>query len=488
MALHVSAIRKPPRKVVVVDLDDTVWGGVVGEVGIAGLALGEDGIGRAFQDFQRELLKLTDTGVLLAACSKNNPEDAWSALERHPGMVLERKHLVALRINWQDKATNLGELAKELNLGIDSFVFLDDNPVERELVRQMLPEVLVPELPEDPALRPAFVRAAPWFNRLRVTSEDRQRGESYRVQKLGTELRDASTTFEGFLTSLAQEVAIEAVSEASIGRAVQLCQRTNQFNLTTPRYTLVDVEQFLRNAAVEVNTLSVRDRFGDHGITGLTIVRYAEDRAEIDTLLLSCRVLGRRIENVLLSHLASRARDRGARLLVGKYIATPKNGQVSTFFADHGFTARGNEEFALDLTTTQLPLPAEIKLIAPQYGATYKSVMSDVLGVPAMRSPTMRRPKPWRNGIAQASGADDGDRGGVQHADQHRHDARIEFDPCHREVPRRAPEMTSSAPGVTPAANPVTGRNLKIDWWPTDEIQDLQGAIDEHCARARTGT
>lgn len=179
-----------------------------------------------------------------------------------------------------------------------------------------------------------------------------------------------STTFEGFLTSLAQEVAIEPVNEASIGRAVQLCQRTNQFNLTTPRYTLVDVEQFLRNAAVEVNTLSVRDRFGDHGITGLTIVRYAEDRAEIDTLLLSCRVLGRRIEDVLLSHLASRARDRGARTLVGKYIATPKNGQVSTFFVDHGFTARGNEEFALDLTTTQLPLPAEIKLIAPQYAHT----------------------------------------------------------------------------------------------------------------------
>lgn len=367
VAQHVAVLSRPPRKVVVVDMDDTLWGGVIGEVGLAGLALGEDGIGRAFQDFQRELLKLADTGVLLAVCSKNNPDDAWSPFERHPGMVLERKHLVASRVNWQDKATNLRELAQELNLGIDSFVFLDDNPVERELVRQMLPEVLVPELPEDPVLRPAFVRSASWFHRLRVTSEDRQRGESYRVQKLGTDLRAASTTFEDFLTSLAQEVTIEPVNEASIGRAVQLCQRTNQFNLTTPRYTLVDLEQFLRNPAIELHTLSVRDRFGDHGITGLAIVRYVEDRAEIDTLLLSCRVLGRRIEDVLLSYLAGRARDRGARQLVGKYIATPKNNQVRTLFADRGFTARGNEEFVLDLTATQLPHPTEIKLIAPQY-------------------------------------------------------------------------------------------------------------------------
>ncbi|HVU88703.1 MAG TPA: HAD-IIIC family phosphatase [Pirellulales bacterium] len=367
VALHVAAIRKPPRKVVVFDLDDTIWGGVVGEVGLAGLALGEDGIGRAFQDVQRELLKLSDTGILLAACSKNNPEDAWSAFDQHPGMVLQRKHLVASRVNWQDKATNLRELAKELNLGIDSFVFLDDNPVERELIRQMLPEVLVPELPEDPALRPDFVRSAPWFHRLRVTSEDRQRGESYRVQKLGTDLRASSATFEGFLASLAQEVTIEPVNQASVGRAVQLCQRTNQFNLTTPRYTLADLEQFLRNPAVELHTLSVRDRFGDHGITGLAIVRYTEAGAEIDTLLLSCRVLGRRVEDTLLSFLASRARDRGASQFVGKYIATPKNGQVSTFFTDRGFATTGDGKFALDLAATQLPLPSEIKLIAPQY-------------------------------------------------------------------------------------------------------------------------
>jgi FkbH-like protein len=363
VAEHVAASRGMARKVVAVDLDDVLWGGVVGEVGLAGIELGEDGLGLAYQDLQRELAKLARTGVLVVAASKNNPADADEVLDRHPAMVLRRNDFAALRVGWDDKATSLRKLAAELDLGLDSFVFLDDNPVERDWVRAALPEVLVPELPGDPVERPAFLRRAPWFRRISVTGADATRTESYRAQSERRELRGAVASFDDFLAELGQEAVVEPLHEGSLARAAQLAQRTNQFNLTTRRYTVAELEAVAADPAAEAYTLALSDRFGDSGITGLAILRLLDGTAEVDTLLLSCRVLGRRVEDAFLAFLAERARERGARTLVGRYVESPRNEQVRSFYADRGFAADG-DAFRLDLERSRLEPPAGVALKA----------------------------------------------------------------------------------------------------------------------------
>jgi FkbH-like protein len=350
------------RKVAVVDLDDTLWGGVVGEVGVSGLTLGDEGVGLAFKDLQRELLKLHDAGIVLAVCTKNNAGDAEDGFT-HPEMVLRREHFAADRINWQDKATNLTEIAEELNLGLDSLVFLDDNPVERDWVRQALPEVCVPELPADPVDRPAFVAEATWFQTLDVTDDDRRRAASYRTQGVRRKAQASARSFEEFLASLEQEVTLEPVHEATLARAAQLCQRTNQFNLTTRRHTLADLEAMLEDDAVELHTIAVRDRFGDSGITGVAIVAFEGEDARIDTLLLSCRVLGRRVEDALLAFLAARARARGARGLVGEFVPTERNAQVADFYPRRGFTEAGDKKWRLDLEGDLPASPPELAVV-----------------------------------------------------------------------------------------------------------------------------
>ena len=358
VARHVAAHRGMTSKVAVLDLDNTLWGGVVGEAGLQGIDLGEDGVGRAFQDFQRELLKLHDSGILLAVASKNNPADALEVFDRHSGMILKREHLAAIRINWQDKATNLRELAQELNLGIDSFVFLDDNPVEREWIKQGAPEVAVPELPEDPVQRPGFLRRLPHFQRIAVTEADVQRAESYTAQRHRRELESGASSFEDFLASLEQVLSVEAVHAGSIGRAAQMCQRTNQFNLTTARYTTADIERMMRDPGMELYTLAVKDRFGDSGITGLGILRTEGETTEIDTFLLSCRVLGRKVEDAFLAVLADRAREAGARFLVGRYLPTAKNVQAASFYPDRGFESIAEGRFRLELGNASLSVPS----------------------------------------------------------------------------------------------------------------------------------
>jgi FkbH-like protein len=354
VAAHVAAqlgVRR--RKVAVVDLDDTLWGGVVGEVGPGGLAIGGEGVGLAFQDFQRALLRLHDTGVVLAACSKNNAADAHAGFER-PEMVLRREHLAAERIDWRDKATGLREIASELNLGLDSLVFLDDSPVEREWVRQALPEVTVPELPADPVERPAFLASGTWFQTVAVTEEDRKRSASYPAEGGRRRAHGQARSYEEFLASLEQVVTLEPINEHTLQRAAQLCNKTNQFNLTTRRHSVAGIEAMLAGDAAELYTLAVRDRYGDSGITGVGILRRDGDDVEIDTLLLSCRVLGRRVEDAFLAFLARRAAAGDARRLIGRYEPTDRNGQVERFYADRGFTDAGGRAWSLDLRE---PLP-----------------------------------------------------------------------------------------------------------------------------------
>jgi FkbH-like protein len=354
------------RKVAAVDLDDTLWGGVVGELGPTGIDVGVEGVGLAFQDFQRELVRLHDSGVLIVLCTKNDPEYALKAFD-HPSMVLRREHVVADRVNWQDKATNLRDLADELDLGLNSFVFLDDNPREREWVRQALPMVAVPDLPADPTDRPAFIARGPWFRTLAVTDADRMRAASYHAQRNRRRVQASTASFEDYLTSLEQRLTIEAVSEATLPRAAQLCQRTNQFNLTTRRHTQPDVERMLADPAYDLVALSVTDRFGDSGVTGLAITLHADGRAELDTLLLSCRLLGRRVEDAFLAVLARRARERGARTLVGAYEPTDRNVQVAAFFPDRGFTAIGERRWQLDLEAELPQPPPQLTIQEPAY-------------------------------------------------------------------------------------------------------------------------
>lgn len=360
IARHVAAVRRPARKVVAVDLDNTLWGGVVGEVGLGGITLGNEGLGLAFQDFQRALLRWHDTGILLAACSKNNPEDALSVLDEHPDCILRREHFAALRINWNDKAGNLRELAAELNLGLDSFVFLDDNPVERGWVAGALPEVLVPDLPADPVDRVAALAAlaeADYIWRLGVTETDRSRTRSYRAIADRDRARVQAVDFDAFLGTLAMELDVAPLGPATLARAAQMCERTNQFNLTTRRHTAACLEVLLAGGRAEIFTLAARDRFEDSGVVGLGILTYEHDRAEIDTLLLSCRVLGRQIEDAFLAALADSARRRGAVVLVGRYTPTAKNRQAAGFYPDRGFKPVDEGTFTLSLDDPGQPMP-----------------------------------------------------------------------------------------------------------------------------------
>lgn len=363
IARHVAASRGAVRKVAAVDLDGTLWGGIVGEAGAEGVEIGDEGAGLAFRDFQRELAKLRAAGVVLVVCSKNERADAAAVFEHNPAMVLSLDDFAAERINWSDKATSLRELADELGLGIDSFVFLDDNPVEREWIRQALPQVAVPELPEDPAHRPAFLRDAGLFDRIALTEADARRADSYAVQGRRTRARAQTPSFEDFLRSLEQEVLVEPVDAATLPRAAQLCARTNQFNLTGRRHTVADLERMLASGKHELHTVAVRDRFGDSGITGLVIVHIDDDIAELDTFLMSCRVLGRRVEDALLATVAARAAARGARRLVGRYVRSARNGQTERFLPDRGFKPAGAEGvYDLDLIQEELPMPEDMTI------------------------------------------------------------------------------------------------------------------------------
>ena len=362
IAGHLAAFRGAARKVVAVDLDNTLWGGVVGEAGIQGIVIGNEGVGLAYQDFQRELLKWHDAGILLAVCSKNNPEDAMAAIDNHPDMILRREHFSAMRINWQDKASNLREMSQELNLGIDSFMLLDDNRVERGWVSRALPEVVAPPMPADPSLRPAFVRTLSCVQRITVTEADLQRSQSYQANALRNQRLSLAASFDDYLASLEQEVEIVRLNQNTLARAAQMCQRTNQFNLTTKRYTVAELEAMMVDARTEIFTLGVRDRFENSGITGLAILRYVSDAVEMDTFLLSCRILGRKIEDAFLAYLARRAKESGVSRLIGQYRPTAKNGQTASFYADRGFSDQGEHGFVLSLDGNPLSLPPQIVL------------------------------------------------------------------------------------------------------------------------------
>jgi FkbH-like protein len=355
-------------KALVVDLDNTLWGGVIGEDGMAGIKLGADYPGVVYQMLQRAIRELSRRGILLAICSKNNPEDALEVLEKHPGMLLRPADFSAIRINWNEKAQSLREIAAELNIGLDSIAFLDDNPFEREQVRCALPEVLVVDLPEDPIQYATAVRDYAAFERLTLSTEDRQRTAFYAEQRKRDEVEDNFQSKKDFFRYLQQEAEVAPVEPSTLARVSQLTQKTNQFNLTTRRYSEQQLAEMAATPGCQVLAMRVTDRFGDHGLVGVAITLDKQDSCEIETFLLSCRVIGRSVETALLSHVAKSAAARGCRRLEGWFLPTKKNAPSKDFFGQSGFKCElqngQGSRWILDLQKQQVICPDWIKLHA----------------------------------------------------------------------------------------------------------------------------
>ncbi len=357
-------------KVLVTDLDNTLWGGVLGEDGIEGIQVGPEYSGGAYLNLQRVLMDLLDRGILLAISSKNNEADALEAIDTRSGMLLRLRHFSATRINWNDKAQSLREIAAELNVGTDALAFLDDNPAERDRIRMEMPEVCVIDLPADPFSYAPVLRNSPVFERLSISSEDRERSSYYAGQRLRTELAKKTQSIEDFYWSLDQEVEIAPADHSTFARVAQLTQKTNQFNLTTRRYTEQEIAQMAASPDWDVHAVRVKDRFGDNGLVGVAIARRKGNKYEIDSFLLSCRVIGRTVETALLAHLAASARDAGAEQLQGVFLPTKKNEPAQDFYRKHNFKpsspGEGDAQWTLDLKQNSVKCPEWIRVVAPK--------------------------------------------------------------------------------------------------------------------------
>ena len=335
--LSISGRRK---KCMVLDLDNTLWGGIIGEDGIEHINLSNDGTGKAFYDFQKNIEKLRNTGTVLAICSKNDKEIALEVINNHPYMVLREEKFAALRINWNDKVSNIKSIAQELNLGLDSFVYFDDSPHEREVVRTLLPEVTVPDLPEDFSEYPRFLSGLPYFEAFSYTTEDSLRGQMYVQERQRKDLKRSSGSLDAFLKTLAIRVSIKKADNFTIPRIAQLTQKTNQFNLTTRRYTESDIREFSNNPSWWVLSASTSDKLGDSGIVGVAICEIDEDTVRLDTFLMSCRVLGRGVEQAFLMAVLEISKKANMKTCAAEYIQTKKNGMAGDFLQSNGFALR----------------------------------------------------------------------------------------------------------------------------------------------------
>ncbi len=354
-------------KVLVCDLDNTLWGGVIGEDGFDGIQLDDEYPGAAYQALQRAILDLYNRGVILAICSKNNEEDAMEVLRKHPGMLLHTKHFSAQRINWNNKTKGLQEIAKELNIGTSALAFLDDNPNERELVRMQMPEITVIDIPEDPMEYELILRRQPVFERINLTEEDLNRGELYTQQRQRQELQNNSVTTEEYLQSLEMEMEIVPNGEKTLERVAQLTQKTNQFNMTTKRYNTQQIKKMDNDPGWRIFAFRVRDRLGDNGIVGVTIVSHRREELEVDTFLMSCRVIGRTVETAMLSIIVSEAEKQKVNRITGWIFPTRKNMPARDFYRKHGFSlVEENEDslrWTLELSGNKVECPQWIKVV-----------------------------------------------------------------------------------------------------------------------------
>ncbi|HUC01319.1 MAG TPA: HAD-IIIC family phosphatase [Candidatus Paceibacterota bacterium] len=343
------------KKAIVLDLDNTLWGGIVGELGALGISLGPDYPGNAFVNFQRALREFYDRGVILAIASKNNERDVEEVFEKNPNMVLKKDHFAAIRTNWEDKAQNILEIADELNIGTESMIFLDDDPLTRALVRAKLPGVTVPDFSLPPEEYAAFLYQLDLFNQFSLTDEDAQKGKMYAEERQRKEVMKAVGNVQDYISQLGIVAKVDLNGEGFLPRIAQLTQKTNQFNLTTRRYSEADVKKMIADGAF-VFSANVSDKFGDYGTVILAIVIPGSgSEATLDTFLMSCRVMGRGIECSFMDHIIRSIAARGIKKLNASFVPTAKNKPADGFLAEHGFAERasgregGMREYSLDI-------------------------------------------------------------------------------------------------------------------------------------------
>lgn len=361
-----GAIRGKSRKVLALDLDNTIWSGVIGDDGLDGITIGQgDPVGEAHLALQAYALALRDRGIVLAICSKNTDEIARGVFREHPDMLLREEHIAVFQANWSDKATNLKAIAEALNVGLDTLVFVDDNPAERALVRQRLPQVAVPELPESPALYARTLAAAGYFETAGFSEEDRNRSSYYAENARRIAVKAAAGSLDDYLRSLDMTLRLAPFDELGRTRIAQLINKSNQFNLTTRRYSEADVASLMTDPAVATLQVRLEDSFGDNGMISVVICRGHEDEWEIDTWLMSCRVLGRRVEEAVLAEVARLANKAGITRLVGVFRPTDRNGIVADHYSKLGFEASdsdgsGEQRWVLDLSNENCPVFPDI--------------------------------------------------------------------------------------------------------------------------------
>lgn len=339
IARHLLALRRPPAKCLVLDLDNTVWGGIVGEAGAGGIhCTGESYPGNAYAAFQRTAIALRARGILLAVASKNDRaavDEAFALRE----MPLRPEHITEWEVHWEPKSISLQRIAARLNLGVDSLVFLDDNPAEVEQVRQALPAVRAYRMPSRAEEYAAFLASLEDFDQNSVSGDDLRRAEMYEVRRKGQAAVETAADMESFLRSLETCVTVEPAGDANFDRIVQLIQKTNQFNLTTRRHDAQALRAAI-DAGGELWAFRASDIHGDHGLIAVALLEFSGETARIDTFLMSCRVIGRTIETAALHHLHQRAAERGARTIEGEWVETAKSGPCKNFYPNHGYTSR----------------------------------------------------------------------------------------------------------------------------------------------------
>lgn len=377
------------RKCVVLDLDNTLWGGVIGDDGLNGIQIGELGVGHAFQAFQEWLLELKKTGIILCVCSKNDDDKAKEPFEKHPEMVLRLNDFAMFTANWQDKASNIIEMAKTLNLNTDSFVFVDDNPFERDQVRTMVPGITVPDMPEDPAEYVNFLKSLNLFERITVSSADQDRTRQYQEEAGRKSLENSFASYDEYLSALDMVAKVSAFDEFQTPRIAQLSQRSNQFNLRTVRYTEDDVKKLAESDDYITIYFELKDKFGDHGLISVMVIRKcvcgqdeiskAQETIDatgqleetngirvasymqpgdrygfIENWFMSCRVLKRGMEEFIINTLNAKAKEAGLSYVIGEYIKTPKNNMVAEIYKKMDFTEISNNMFIMDVDSYKL--------------------------------------------------------------------------------------------------------------------------------------
>ena len=365
----IRALRGKKKKCLVLDCDNTLWGGIVGEDGLQGIKIDQTYPGSAYRDFQEAILDLYNRGVLLALCSKNNKADIDEVFKSHPDMILRKENFVTMKINWDEKISNIKEIANDLNIGLESLVFVDDNEFEINMVKKMLPEVSILLLPKEPSAYRRTLEEQGFFDAIVFSEEDKKRSQMYRAeaQRKEAKVQFKSSDIQDYLKYLEMEIYIGTADSFRVSRISQLTQRTNQFNLTVKRYGEAEITDLINKDGCDVFYVSLNDRFGDSGIIGTIIINYENQSAFIDTFLLSCRAIGRGIEDAMLKVCIDQARQKDCENIFGVYVPSKRNHLVEKFYENRNFSKVETEKdkviYVLSLSKAHMAFPSYFKLI-----------------------------------------------------------------------------------------------------------------------------